>query len=79
MRQLDRVSAEAQARKEDAGLICGVASALFDPECAAETRWLLREQVTRRPANGLKALLEAAPLHGLDLERSCDTGRALDL
>lgn len=79
MKRRGLVRVEVQVRKEDAGLVRGVASALSDPGRAAETRRLLREQVTGRPADGLKALLEAAPLEGLGLERSRDTGRALDL
>lgn len=79
MRRRGFVRVEVQVRKEDAGLVRAVASALSDPGHAAETRKLLREQVAGRPASGLKSLLEAAPLEGLDLERPRDTGRAFDL
>lgn len=79
MRRRGLVRVKVQVRKEDASLVRGVASALSDPERAAETRRLLRERVAGRPAKGLKALLEAAPLEGLEIERSRDTGRAPEL
>jgi hypothetical protein len=56
-----------------------VAAALTDPARAAETRALLRGRFAPPPARSLKALLEAAPLEGVELERSRDTGRIIDL
>lgn len=75
MKRRGMVRVEVQVRKEDAGLVRGVAASLADPEREAETRRLLREQVSGHPAGGLKALLEAAPLEGIELERARDTGR----
>ncbi len=62
---------------EDADLVRGVAGALADPERAGAARALLRAQFA--PPAGLKALLAAAPLDGIDLERSRDTGRDVAL
>lgn len=70
---------EVQVRREDAGLVRSVAAALTDPARAAETRRLLMEKLAGHPAGGLKALLEGAPLEGLAIERSRDTGREIDL
>lgn len=73
------VRVELQVRKEDAGLLREVASALGDPAREAETRALLRERIGPAHPGGLKALLEAAPLEGIELERSRDTGRDVAL
>jgi hypothetical protein len=73
------VRVEVQVRKEDAQLLRNVAGALADPEHAAEARALLRERFASRDAKGLKALLSAAPLDGIDLDRSGDTGREVEL
>jgi len=79
MKRRGLVRVEVQVRKEDAGLVRGIASALVDPDREAETRALLRDKLGAPAAAGLKALLAAAPLEGIDLERSRDTGRTLDL
>ncbi len=73
------VRVEVQVRKEDASLVRDVASALGDPEREAETRAVLREKITTTRAGGLKALLEAAPLEGIELERQRDFGRDIAL
>lgn len=73
------VRVEVQVRKEDAPLVREVANALGDPTREADTRALLRERVLPPRAGGLKALLAAAPLEGIDLERSRDPGREVDL
>jgi hypothetical protein len=70
-RGLQRV--EVQVRVEDAALIRAVVAALADPVRGEEARASLRDRFAPRP--GLKALLEAAPLDGIDLERPRDTGR----
>jgi hypothetical protein len=68
---------EVQVRGEDAPLLRAAAAALADPARVAEARALLRRLA---PAPGLKALIEAAPpLDDLDLERSRDTGRPVEL
>lgn len=69
------VRVEVQVRREDAGLVRDVASALGDPARETETRAILRERVSSARAGGLKALLAAAPLDGIDLERPRDFGR----
>jgi hypothetical protein len=40
---------------------------------------LLREHFGNRPAEGLKVLLAAAPLEGINLNREHDLGRDVDL
>jgi hypothetical protein len=79
MKRQGIVRVEVQVRKEDAVLVRRVAGALVDPERAAEARALLRRRFAELPPKGLKALLAAAPLEGVDLERSRDRGRSVDL
>jgi hypothetical protein len=69
------VRVEVQVRKQDAALVRGVADALSDPAREAEARALLRERFGAGKASGLKALLAAAPLEGIDLTRKRDLGR----
>ncbi|HEX3673592.1 MAG TPA: hypothetical protein VHU87_04910 [Rhizomicrobium sp.] len=68
---------EVEVRKEDAGLVRGIAKALRDPAQARETRALLRSRLA--PAKGLKDLLASAPLDGIDFARPRDFGRDVDL
>ncbi len=75
MRRKGLVRVEVQARKEDAALVRGIAAALADPAREAEIRAVLREVVAPLAPGSLKALLAAAPLEGVDLERSHDLGR----
>lgn len=70
---------EVHVCKDDASLIRGVAKALSDPARAAEARALLRERFGARQAKGLKELLAAAPLEGIDLTRERDLGRDVAL
>jgi hypothetical protein len=79
MKRRGFVRLEVQVRKEDADLVRSVASALADPERAAEARALLRPHFGPLPAEVLKELLAAAPLEGIDLGRPGDTGRDIDL
>jgi len=69
------VRVEVQVRKDDAALLRGIAKALTDPAREAETRALLRECFGTADAIGLKALLAAAPLEGIDLTRERDFDR----
>lgn len=71
------VRVEVHVRKEDAALIRGAAKALVDPEREVETRVFLRERFA--VGDGLKTLLAAAPLEGIDLSRDRDLGRNIDL
>ena len=70
---------ELHVRKDDADLVRGVARALSNPEQEAEARALLRERFGGRRPRGLKALLAAAPLEGIDLARGRDLGRSDEL
>ena len=73
------VRVEVSVRREDATLLRRVASALADPARHQETRQLLRQRFSEPAATSLKALLAAAPLDGLDLERDRDPGRDVEL
>ena len=73
------VRVEVNVRKEDASLVRHVASALSDPSRQAEARLLLRQRFAEPPKVSLKALLASAPLDGIDLDRSRDPGRDIDL
>jgi hypothetical protein len=75
MKRLGLIRVEVKVRKEDAPLVRSVASALTDPRRERETRTLLRDRLGSPRALGLKALLAAAPLDGIDLERARDMGR----
>jgi len=66
---------ELRVRKGDAPLIRDLARALNDPAREAETRTLLQKQFGARPRQGLKALLAAAPLEGIDLTRERESER----
>lgn len=73
------VRVEVNVRKEDAGLVRDVAAALSDPARQAAARMLLRQRFAEQPGMSLKALLAAAPLDGIDLDRDRDLGREVDL
>jgi hypothetical protein len=73
------VRVEVSVRREDASLVRRVASALSDPSRQIEARKLLRQRFAEPPKVSLKALLASAPLEGIDLERSGDLGRDVDL
>ena len=73
------VRVEVNVRKEDATLVRRVASALSDPSRQVEARVLLRQRFVEPPKASLKALLASAPLDGIDLDRSRDLGRDVDL
>ena len=69
------VRVEVQVRKQDAALVRDVARALNTPQHADAARALLSARFMAGNAQGLKALLAEAPLEGIDLTRSRDTGR----
>lgn len=73
------VRVEVNVLKEDASLVRRVASALSDPSRQAEARRLLQQRFVESPCVSLKALLASAPLDGIDLDRSPDPGRDVDL
>jgi hypothetical protein len=57
----------------------GWPQALVDPARETEARALLRENFGAAKAKGLKALLAAAPLEGINLSRPRDSGRRIVL
>lgn len=73
------IRVEVHVRKDDAALVRRVATALADPEHEREARALLRERFGAGRSRGLKALLAAAPLDGIDLRRDRDRGRSVKL
>jgi hypothetical protein len=79
MKRRGAVRLEVHVRKGDAALVRSIVEALADPKREVEARALLRERLTRGAGRGLKALLAAAPLEGIDLRRSRDRGRDVDL
>ena len=76
-RGLQRV--EVQVSPADAPLVREVAAALADPARAEETRLLLRTKLAPPSRESLKSFIMAAPLDGIDLARSRDMGRDIDL
>jgi hypothetical protein len=70
---------EVRVRRDDIALLRSVVAALADPDREAEARALLRDHFGERPSRGLKALLAAAPLDGIELARDRDLGRDVDL
>ena len=73
------VRVEVSVSKDDASLVRRVAAALADPARQADARALLRQRFVEPPKVSLKALLAAAPLDGIDLDRTTDLGRDVDL
>jgi hypothetical protein len=71
---------EVQVPAEDVSLVRRVAAALADPARRLDVRAALGEVVGIEDARSLKALLaQAPPLDDIDLTRSRDAGRAIDL
>jgi hypothetical protein len=70
---------EVRVHEDDVALVRGVVDALADPDRADETRALLRERFGLQRGKGLKALLAAAPLDGIELARERGLGRDIDL
>jgi len=79
LKQQGMARLEVNVRKDDATLVRNVVRALSSPEQEQTARALLREHFGSSPAEGLKALLAAAPLEGIDLSRKRDLGRDVDL
>ena len=79
LKQQGMARLEVNVRKDDATLVRNVVRALSSPEQEQTARALLREHFGSRPAEGLKALLAAAPLEGIDFSRERDLGRDVDL
>ncbi len=71
---------EVQVPAEDIGLVRRVAAALADPMRRAEVRTELGKVVGTGESPSLKTLLtQAPPLDDIDLTRSPERGRAVDL
>ncbi len=68
---------QVRVRREDAPIVRAVAAALVDPDRAREARALLRRRFGSVATRNLKELLAAAPLEGVDLERSRDAGQPM--
>jgi hypothetical protein len=79
LKQRGMARLEVRVRKDDAALVRNVVRALSSPDQEQAARALLREHFGHTPAEGLKALLTAAPLDGIDLGRERDFGRRVDL
>jgi len=79
LKQRGMARLEVNVRKDDATLVRNVVQALSNPEQEQSARALLRKHFGSRQAEGLKALLAAAPLEGVDLGRERDFGRDVDL
>jgi hypothetical protein len=77
--RLGFVRVEVSVSKDDAGLVRQIAAALSDPARQVDARMLLRRHFGELPKVSLKALLASAPLDGIDLDRSPDLGREVDL
>ena len=70
---------EVQVRGEDAPLLRAIAAALTDPDRASDTRELLRQKFQSNAKVSFKALLSAAPLEGIEIVRSTETSRIVEL
>ena len=73
------VRVEVNVNKDDASLVRHVAAALVDPARQIAARRLLRQRFAEPPKVSLKTLLASAPLDRIELERSPDLGRDVDL
>jgi hypothetical protein len=79
MKRRGFVRVEVLVQRHDAALVREVAEALSDPVRQEAMRTLLRERLAAAGRPSLKALLAGAPLEGIDLDRSKDTGRPVEL
>ena len=80
LRRQGLVRLEVQATREDASLIKRIASALRrDLGEGATLRARLNQAIDAEGTSGLKELLAAAPLEGVDLQRSRAPARPTDL
>jgi hypothetical protein len=79
LKQQGMARLEVNVRKADATLVRNVVRALVNPQQEQAARTLLREHFGSRQVDGLKALLAAAPLEGINLSRERDFGRDVNL
>jgi len=73
------VRVEVTVRREDASLARQVAAVLSAPTWQAAARALLHRRFVEPESLSLKALLASGPLEGIELDRSPDVGRNVDL
>ena len=73
------VRVEVNVPREDAGLLRDVAAALTDPERQADARILLRRRFSTPPNVSLKEVLASGPSDDIDLTRTSDFGRDVEL
>ena len=73
------VRVEVNVSKDDAIQVRQLAAALSDPARRVAARMLLRQRFVEPPKVSLKELLASATLDGIDLDRSRDLGREVDL
>ena len=73
------VRCEVNVRREDAVLVRKLAAALNDPERGAGARAVIRQGLEDAQPTSLKRLLASAPLEGIEIERSREPGREIDL
>ena len=78
LKQRGMARLEVSVRKDDVMLVRNVVRALSRPDQEQTARALLRQHFGRH-AEGLKGLLAAAPLEGINLSRGRDFGRDVDL
>lgn len=70
---------ELQVPATDAPLLRAVAAALADPARAPAARRLLHDRFGAAHTTSFKALLAAAPLEGIPLDRAPDPDRTVEL
>ena len=73
------VRCEVTVRRGDVDLVRTVAAALRDPEREVDARATLRQRFGAASARGFKALLAACPLDDVDLVRTRDVARDVEL
>ena len=79
LRQAGQSRVAVVVAKQDAALVRNMAAVLRDPAQGDDLRRLLTTRYGNPNSKGLKALLQAAPLEGIDLERVRDLPRDVDL
>jgi flagellar motor component MotA len=79
LKQRGVVRLEVNVQRDDAPLVRKIVKALSDPQRETQVRALLHKQFDTNHARGLKELLAAAPLDGVDLSRSRSSGRDIEL
>ena len=73
------VRCEVKVPRDDVDVVRAVATALCDPERGVTARALLRERFGGTRHRSFKELLASCPLEGIDLSRSRELPRDVDL